>query len=57
MKTDLYTKFILTVIAVGLFWIGIQLTPIASADRQITDDNIAKVNNRYIGAAVPVEMK
>ena len=57
MKTDFYTKFILTVIAVGLFWIGIQLTPIANADRQVTDVNIVKVSDKFIGPAVPVEIK
>lgn len=57
MTTDLYTKFILTVIAVGLFWIGIQLTPIANAGRQVTDVNIVKVSDRFIGPAVPVSIQ
>ena len=57
MKSDLYTKFILTAIAVGLFWIAAAMTVPAAADRQVQDVNILKVSDRFIGAAVPVVQK
>ena len=57
MKTDLYTKTILTVIAICLVWICISMTSSAFAERDVIDVNIAKVSNRYIGDAVPVVQK
>jgi hypothetical protein len=58
MKTDLYTKTILTIIAISLIWIGINLTPSVLANKQdVIDVNIVKVSDRYIGPAVPVVQK
>ena len=58
MKTDLYTKTILTVIAICLVWIGINMTPSVLANKQdVVDVNIIKVSDRFIGHAVPVVQK
>ena len=57
MKTDLYTKTVLTVIAICLVWICISMTSSAFAERDVIDVNIAKVSDRYIGDAVPVVQK
>jgi hypothetical protein len=57
MKTDLYTKTILTIIAICLVWICISMTATAFADRDVIDVNIVKVSDRYIGQAVPVVQK
>jgi hypothetical protein len=57
MKTDLYTKTILTIIAVCLVWICISMTSSAFADRDVIDVNIVKVSDKYIGNAVPVVQK
>jgi hypothetical protein len=58
MKTDLYTKTILTVIAICLMWISINMAPFAFADRkEMIDVNIVKVSDKYIGNAVPVVQK
>jgi hypothetical protein len=57
MKTDLYTKTILTIIAICLVWICISMTATAFADRDVIDVNIVKVSDRYIGDAVPVVQK
>jgi len=57
MNTDLYTKCILTVIAVCLFWIAAAMTVPATASRQITDVNIVKVSDRFIGPSVPVSIQ
>jgi hypothetical protein len=58
MKTDLYTKIVLTVIAVSLIWIGINMTPSVFANKQeMVDVNIVKVSDRFIGPAVPVVQK
>ena len=57
MKTDLYTKTILTVIAICLVWICISMTSSAFADRDVVDVNIVKVSDKYIGNAVPVVQK
>jgi hypothetical protein len=55
MKTDLYTKTILTIIAISLIWIGINITPSVLANKQdVVDVNILKVSDKYIGPAVPV---
>jgi len=57
MKTDLYTKTILTIIAISLIWICISMTTAAFASRDVIDVNIVKVSDRYIGDAVPVVQK
>ncbi len=57
MKTDLYTKTILTIIAISLVWICISMTSSAFADRNVVDVNIVKVADSYIGKAVPVVQK
>ena len=57
MKTDLYTKTILTIIAICLIWICISMTSAAFADRDVVDVNIVKVADRFIGDAVPVVQK
>jgi hypothetical protein len=57
MKTDLYTKTILTVIAICLMWICISMTTAAFASRDVIDVNIMKVSDKYIGSAVPVVQK
>jgi len=56
LKIDLYTKFILTVIAVSL--LGLLLRPVilpqmAVTARNIQDVNIAKVGGDYIGQFTP----
>ena len=57
MKTDLYTKMVLTIIAICLVWICISMTSSAFADRDVIDINIIKVSDKYIGSAVPVVQK
>ena len=57
MKTDLYTKTILTIIAICLVWICISMTSSAFADRDVVDVNIVKVSDRFIGDSVPVVKK
>ena len=57
METDLYTKTILTIIAICLVWISISMTTSAFADRDVVDVNIVKVSGTYIGKAVPVVQK
>ena len=57
MKTDLYTKTILTIIAICLVWICISMTTAAFASRDVIDVNIVKVSDKYIGPAVPVVQK
>jgi hypothetical protein len=60
MKTDLYSKIILTVIAVALVWIGVQLTPAASAEQEILKVDIVRIDGRDIGPfskPLPVEIK
>ena len=54
MKTDLYTKSILTIIAICLVWICASMTASAFASRDVVDVNIVKVSDRFIGDAVPV---
>jgi hypothetical protein len=53
--TGIYTKSILTIIAIALVWIAIQLTPTADADKAIQDVNIVQVGYKWIGQAVPVK--
>ena len=53
--TDKPSNVLLGIIAFALLWIAVQLTPTATASRQIQDVNIVKVSDRFIGPAVPVE--
>ena len=60
MKIDLYTRFILTIIAGCLLWAHV-LGPMvkavpAHADRNIVDINIEKVGGRSVFKALPVEI-
>ena len=48
MKIDLYLRVVLSVIAVSLIWIGIQLTPTAQAGSGITRVDIVKINGHYL---------
>ena len=52
MKTDLYAKMVLTIIAICLVWICISMTSSAFADRDTIDVNIVKVSDKFIGNAV-----
>jgi len=58
MKTDLYTKTILTIIATCLLYIaGKDVVVPAYADRkEIIDVNIAKIDGQYLGR-VPLSVK
>ena len=58
MKTDLYTKTILTIIAICLLFIaGRDMVVPAYADKkEIIDVNIAKIDGRYLGR-VPLLVK
>ena len=55
---DFYTKTVLTVIAIALIWIGIQLTPAVGADPANQTVDIVAVGGRAIfGAELPVVVK
>ena len=57
MKIDLYTKAVLSIIAVALVWIGIQLTPAASAGPEVVQVDLLKIDGRVIGRTpLPVEI-
>ena len=58
MKTDLYTKSVLTIIAICLlYFVGNDILAPAYADRkEIIDVNIAKVDGQYLGR-VPLSVK
>ena len=58
MKTDLYTKTILTIIAICLLYIaGRDMVVPAYADRKdIIDVNITKIDGQYLGR-VPLPVK
>ena len=59
MSTDLYTKTILTIIAICLLFItGRDMVVPAYADRnEIIDVNIARINGQYLGrVVVPVKV-
>jgi len=58
MKTDLYTKTVLTIIAICLLCItGRDMVVPAYADKkEIIDINIAKIDGRYLGR-VPLLVK
>ena len=58
MKTDLFTKCVLTVIMLCLLWISIQIVPVASAEKQIQSVNIEQVGGVAVKcSALPVEIK
>lgn len=57
MKTDLYTKTVLTIIALCLFWICISMATTAFTGRDFIDVNIVKVSDKFIGGDVPVVQK
>jgi len=58
MKTDLYTKTILTIIAICLLFIvgKDMVVPAYAEKKEIIDVNIAKVDGRYLGR-VPLLVK
>ena len=58
MKTDLYTKTILTIIAICLMYMaGKDMVVPAYADKkEIIDVNVAKIDGRYLGR-VPLLVK
>jgi hypothetical protein len=58
MKTDLYTKTILTIIAVCLLYSAGKdiLAPAYADKKEISDVNIAKIDGRYLGR-VPLLVK
>ena len=58
MKNDLYTKSVLTIIAICLlFIVGKEIEKPAYADRKkIIDVNIAKIDGQYLGR-VPLSVK
>ena len=59
MKIDIYTKVILSVIAVALIWIGINMTVSANAGPEIVQVDIVKIDGRNIGpfgTPLPVEI-
>ena len=57
MKTDIYTKIILSVIAISLVWIAVQLTPSASAGPEIQQVDIIKIDGKPVAwAALPVKV-
>jgi len=57
MKVDLYTKGVLTVIAVALVWIAVNMTMPANAGPEIVAVDIQKIDGMRIGrAALPVEV-
>ena len=57
MKTDMYMRIVLTVIAVCLIWICVRPFAIQTAQAgrgEIVRVDIVKVNGHYIGKGVPV---
>lgn len=46
MKTDLFTKAILTVIAVALVWIAVNMMPAVSAGPDVIQVDIVKIDGR-----------
>ncbi len=59
MKIDITTKIILGVIAGALIWIGIQLTPTATAGPEIVAVDIQKIDGKPIryADAIPVKIQ
>ena len=60
MKTDFFTKFILTVIAACLIWICIKPFAVPSAQagpKELVNVNIAQVGGRAVYKALPVEVQ
>jgi hypothetical protein len=58
MKTDLYTKTILTIIAICLLYIAGRdiVAPVYADRKEIVDVNIAKIDGQYLGR-VPLTVK
>jgi len=58
MKTDLYTKTILTIIAICLLYSADKdmVAPAYADKKEIIDVNIAKIDGRYLGR-VPLLVK
>ena len=58
MKTDLYTKTILTIIAICLLYIAGKdvVVPAYAERKEIIDVNIAKIDGQYLGR-VPLSVK
>jgi hypothetical protein len=60
MKTDIYLKAVLTVIAVCLILIVIKLSPVTTANAgrsEIINVNIEKVGGRGVFRAIPVKIE
>ena len=60
MKIDLYTKVVLTIIAIALW--GLLLKPIfvsesVSASTQVLDVNIEKIGGRTVGGIIDVNIE
>ncbi|WP_330203576.1 hypothetical protein [Cyanobacterium sp. Dongsha4] len=56
MRSDRYLKIILTVIAISLVMIVIELATPVNANNSVIDVNIRQVNGRTIYGGVPVEI-
>ena len=54
MKIDIYTRVILTAIAIGLLWIGVNTTGTVSAENRIVDVNIVQLDGNRIYHADPL---
>ncbi len=60
MQTDLYTKIILTIIAICLVWMvvsPIAITPVQAGSKDIINVNIEQVDGRNIYKALPVKVQ
>ena len=58
MKIDLYTKAVLTAIAVGLFWVAVNMTIPAAAGPDIVAVDIQRIDGQRIHrTALPVVVK
>ena len=53
---DRTTKILLSIIALALIWIGVQLTPTATAAGDIQRVDIVMVGGKYVDRTVPVEV-
>ena len=53
---DRTTKNLLSIIALALIWIGVQLTPTATAAGDIQRVDIVMVGGKYVDRTVPVEV-
>ena len=57
MKIDFYTKAVLTAIAIGLFWIGINTTASVSAGPDVQNVNLVEIEGKSIHYAKPIQVK